>query len=272
LTGPIPDNFLINSIHLNKTVTINLKNNEITLIPRELSKFKFLDINLAGNVIETIPEELCSIPGWMQGHAGEIGNCSAILCPVGTFNQFGRHTPENACLECSHLASIKLLGQTHCKDFTTERDTLSKLFVETGGEFWENGTSWNTDAPICSWFGILCSDGDLQDAAGVTHITLESIGLSGTLPSEIWTLPVLRSFKLDGNEGLIVNFEGIANAADTLEVLSLAHTKMSSVEGLGSLTSLKKLSLAGNELTGKICGAGCWGVGEETLVLNFVAP
>ncbi|KAL3925499.1 MAG: hypothetical protein SGILL_000366 [Bacillariaceae sp.] len=252
LTGPVPDNFLINSIHLNETVTVLLQDNQITgTIPRELSKFNLMDINLAGNAIERIPEALCSIDGWMQGDVGRIGNCSAILCPRGTFNQFGYHSPEYPCLECSHLVDIEMLGQTHCENFTSERDTLEKFFDDTGGEFWLNSTNWNTEAPICSWFGILCEDGDVQDSEGVTHIKLESNGLDGELSSEIWTLPALRSLKLDGNEALFMNLKGIANAADTLEVLTLAHVKMPFVEGLGSLTSLKKLSLAGNELTGK---------------------
>ena len=254
MTGPIPDNFLINSVHLNETVTIALQNNEITgTIPSELAKFNFLDINLAGNSIEEIPQKLCSKGGWMQGYVGEIGNCSAILCPKGTFNQFGHHVPENPCLECSHLVDIDTLGNTHCENFTTERDTLIKLFVDTGGEFWVNSTSWSTDAPICSWFGVHCENGDLQDTSGVTQIMLDANGLDGTLPSEVWTLPTLQSFKVDGNDNLIINLEGITNAADTLEILSLSQVKMTSLEGIGALTSLRKFTMVGNALTGEYC-------------------
>jgi Leucine-rich repeat (LRR) protein len=252
LTGPIPDNFLINSIRLNDTVTVYLQHNEIVgTIPKNLVRFSFLDLNLAGNEVLEIPAELCSVSGWMQGYVGQVGNCSAILCPRGSFNQFGYQLPENPCLPCSHLDDVPFLGNTHCEDFTSERDTLEKLFDDTGGEFWENSTSWYSDAPICSWFGVLCADGDVQDASGITHLKLEGNGLSGTLPSEIWTLPALQSLKMDGNEGLFINFEGIANAADTLETLSLSHVKVSSLNGIGSLTNLKKLSLVGNELTGK---------------------
>jgi Leucine-rich repeat (LRR) protein len=252
LTGPIPDNFLVNSIHLNDTVTVYLQHNEITgTIPEDLARFSYLDINLAGNEIVEISAGLCNLSGWLQGHVGQVGNCSAILCPRGTFNQFGYHLPENPCLPCSHLDGVSSLGNTHCEDFTTERDTLEKLFADTGGEFWENSTSWNSETPICSWFGVRCGERDAQDTSGITHITLESNGLSGTLPSEIWTLPALKSFIMDGNTGLLVNFEGVAKAADTLESLSLSHVKISSIDGIGSLTGLKKLSLVGNDLTGK---------------------
>jgi hypothetical protein len=257
-TGPIPDNFLINSVHLNETVTIALQNNEITgTIPSELAKFNFLDINLAGNSIEEIPQKLCSKEGWMQGYVGEIGNCSAILCPKGTFNQFGHHAPENPCLDCSHLVGIDTLGNTHCENFTSERDALIKLFVDTGGEFWVNSTSWNTDAPICSWFGVLCEDGDLQDTSGITQIRLDANGLDGTLPSEVWTLPALQSFRVDENSNLIINLEGITNAADTLEIVSLSHVKMTSLEGISSLTNLRKFTMVGNDLTGEYCCCRC---------------
>lgn len=253
MAGPIPDNFMANSVRRNDTVTVYLQHNEIAgSIPKSLAKFTFLDLNLAGNQIINIPSELCHLDGWMQGFVGQVGNCSAILCPSGFFNQFGYQMPENPCLPCSHLDDVPYLGNTHCEDFTTELDTLEKFFDATGGEFWENSTSWYTDAPVCSWFGVLCADGDPSDAAGITHITLEANGLSGTVPSEIWTLPALQSFKMDSNEGLVINLEGIENAADTLESLSLSHVRLSSLNGIGSLTNLKKLSLVGDELTGML--------------------
>jgi Leucine-rich repeat (LRR) protein len=252
LTGPIPDNFMINSAYLNQTVSVYLQNNEITgTLPSELIKFQFLDINLAGNGIEEIPNELCSIDGWMRGNVNKIGNCSAILCPQGTFNQFGHQSPGNPCLECSHLADVKYLGNTHCENFTSERDTLTMFFVDTGGEFWGNNTSWNTQAPICSWFGILCEDDSLQGTQGITSISLPSNGLSGTLPSEIWTLPSLQSITLDMNQDLVVELTGIANAADSLETLSLSHVAMTSLEGISAATNLRKISVIGNNIFGK---------------------
>lgn len=252
LTGPIPDNFMINSAYLNQTVSIYLQNNEITgTVPRELNKFQFLDINLAGNAIDEIPSELCSIIGWMRGNVNKIGNCSAILCPKGTFNQFGHHSPGNPCLECPYLVDVNYLGNTHCENFESERDTLIKFFVDTGGEFWKNSTSWNTQAPICSWFGIICEDDSLQGIQGVTSIALPSNGLSGTLPSEIWTLPSLQSITLDMNEDLVVELTGIANAANSLDTLSLSYVTMTSLEGISAATNLRTISVIGNDIFGK---------------------
>lgn len=254
LTGPLPDNFLINSVFTLDTVSIYLQNNEITgTIPAELSKFDFLDINLAGNKIFEIPEELCNIDGWMGGHAGDIGNCSAILCPKGTFNQFGHQTLGNPCLPCSKLVDVVFLGQTRCENFTSERDTLNLLYDATGGEFWNSSTFWKSDDPICTWGGVLCGDGDLQDTHGITSIILDGNDLSGTLPSDIWTLPSLRSFSVKGNPNLVVTFEGLANAANTLEVLYLSDVTMPSLRGISAATNLKELHITGNDLKGMKC-------------------
>jgi Leucine-rich repeat (LRR) protein len=250
----LPDNFLINSAFTGETVSIYLQNNEITgTIPAELSKFDFLDINLAGNKIYEVPDELCNIDGWMQGNSKLIGNCSAILCPQGRFNMFGHQSPGNPCLPCSHLEDVGFLGQTRCENFTSERDTLNEIFMATGGEFWVSNKSWQSEDPICTWTGVLCEDGDLQDTHGITSINLDVNDLSGTLPSDIWTLPSLRSFSVKGNPNLVVPFEGLANAADTLEVLYLSGVQMPSLGGISAATSLKELHITGNELKGTMC-------------------
>jgi Leucine-rich repeat (LRR) protein len=242
---------MVNSAFTDDAISIYLQNNAITgTIPLELAKFDKLDLNLAGNDIEEIPNDLCHIAGWMQGNVGTVGNCSAILCPAETFNQFGRRSPGSPCLECSHLEDVIFLGQTRCENFTSERETLNSLYFATGGEFWNNNTRWQTEAPICSWDGVLCEDGDLQDTEGITTIRLEENGLSGTLPSEVWTLPSLRYLSVKGNPGLQVNFEGLANVADTLETLYLSGVRMSSLDGVSQATSLRKLHLTGNDLKG----------------------
>lgn len=253
LTGSLPQNFMANSVYKSEMVSAYLANNEITgVIPASLSDFERLDIDLAGNKIVNIPNELCQLDGWMQGNVKEIGNCNAILCPEGTFNQFGKESPGNLCTPCSNLEGNAYLGRSRCEDFTSERDTLNRFFDATGGEFWNSGRSWKSEAPICSWGGILCEAGDLQDTSGITSIKLESNGLSGTLPSEIWSLPSLRRVQVDDNPNLVVTFDGVANAADTLQIASMANVKMSSLRGVSSATSLRELHVGRNNIQGKI--------------------
>lgn len=242
----------MNSVNKNAILSILLQNNEITgTIPEILADFDYIDINLAGNHIVNIPTQFCSLNGWIQGNVGDVGNCSGILCPQGTFNQFGRHSPGNPCLNCIHLEDVKFLGQRHCENFTSERGTLNNLFSATGGEFWSCVSGWGSEAPICSWCGIFCEDGDLQDTQGITSLQLDGYGLTGTFPSDVWTLPSLRSLSVQGNPQLQINFDGLENAADSLEFLYLSEVKMSSLTGLSRASNLKVLDITGNELKGK---------------------
>ena len=252
LTGSLPENFMANSIFAsNESVTVFLQHNEITgTVPSSLHQFTDLNINLAGNRITGIPPELCDRDQWNDGNVGVVGDCSAILCPAGTFNQFGKQSPANPCLSCSHLKDVTFLGQTRCANFTSERVTLSALYEATGGEFWNSSTSWLSEAPICSWKGVLCEDGDLQDTKGVTSIKLADNGLVGSLPSVIWTLPSLRVLNIQSNPRLEVNFNGIHNAATHLEVLDVSHVKMTSLHNVAYARSLKELHVAGNNLKG----------------------
>ena len=247
LTGPIPSNFMENSLNTDKDVSIYLQNNEISgSIPESLTKFQRLDLNLAGNRISLIPNPLCELGGWMNGNVGTVGNCSAILCPSGTFNQFGHHSPGTPCFDCPRLESV-FLGQTRCDDnIRTEYEILDLLFVRTAGEFWVNADGWQTEAPVCSWAGIRCDDGDLQDTTGVTSIVLESNGLSGTLPSEIWRLPSLQTVNFNGNPNLALTFDGLSRAGDTLENLFLSDVKLETIEGISQASSLKTLDISNN--------------------------
>jgi Leucine-rich repeat (LRR) protein len=250
LTGPIPDNFIANAA-ADASISIYLRNNDITgTVPLELKRFVSLDIQLGGNEILVIPQELCEISGWMNGMVGSLASCSAILCPKGTFNQFGRELPGNPCLACEPLAGDPYLGHDHCEDFTSERDTLNKLHKVAGGEFWKNASLWQSEAPICSWEGVACENGDLQDAEGITSLRLDANGLSGTLPSDVWSLPSLRLLSLNDNPRLKVNLEGVEAGPRSLEVLQLSQTNMESLEGISALTSLKELHVTGNGIAG----------------------
>lgn len=249
MTGEIPSDFLRDSVYKNASISVQLQGNKLSGgLPQSLGAFEFLEINLAGNQIESIPGEFCDKDGWMQGNNGLIDNCNAILCPPGTFNQFGFETPTTKCIPCNHLEVKKYLGQTHCDDFASERETLVRLFQATGGEFWENNENWNTDAPICSWWGLRCEDGDLQDEEGVTSIILDQNGLSGTLPS-IWSLPRLREFQVSGNPDLYIDLKSM-HSVDSLEVLQLSQVKLVSLGNLAAATNLKDLYISENDMRG----------------------
>jgi hypothetical protein len=241
-----------NSVHSNASVTLVLKNNEISgTIPSSLKRFDALDIDLTGNKIEGISNEFCEQGSWMKGEVAIIGSCDAILCPMGYYNENGRQSSaESPCSPCEDLSNVPYLGQTQCKSYDGERGTLSLLFSATGGKHWTTGDKWASDAPICGWEGIECADGTPEEDTGITAIILERMNLAGSLPTALWSLPSLRTLRLTGNKDLAVSFDGLSNAANTLEVLQISGTKIDSIEGIEQATSLKELYIDENGLTG----------------------
>lgn len=240
------------SIHLNATVTLVMKNNQLTgSLPSSLEQFDALDIDLAGNKIEGISSELCKKGGWMKGEVEMVGGCNAILCPQGQYNEHGRQkSVESPCQPCEDLVGVPYLGQTGCKSFEGERGALSLLYSATGGKQWTSKEKWDSDSPICSWEGIECDEGSAQDDTGVTAVKLEKKNLAGSLPTALWSLPSLRTLLLSGNSDLSISFDGLSNAADTLEVLQISDTKIESIEGIEQALSLKELFIDENGLTG----------------------
>lgn len=252
LTGTIPSNFMKNSIHRNATVTLVMKNNEISgTIPSSLKQFDALDIDLAGNKIEAISNDLCQKGGWMKGEVSMVGGCDAILCSKGHYNEHGRQkSVESPCQPCQDLSDVPFMGQTTCKSFEGERGALKLLYSSAGGNQWTSKSKWASDAPICGWEGIDCENGNVQDDEGVTAIKLDKKNLVGSFPTALWSLPSLKTVMLSGNPDLAISFRGLSNAAQTLEILQVSHTKIESLEGIDQAMSLRELYVDENGLTG----------------------
>ena len=58
----------------------------------------------------------------------------------------------------------------------TDRDALLALYNATDGANWENGTSWNTDAPLSGWYGV-----ETNGEGRVWTLSLNYNSLRGTL-------------------------------------------------------------------------------------------
>jgi hypothetical protein len=174
-----------------------------------------------------------------------------MLCPAGSYSESsGRQTVEHSCVPCDGLVPSPFLGQTTCRNETSERLILEYLFSATGGYQWTNNTLWATDAPICSWDGISCN-GDKQDDDGVEKIELPFNNMVGKLPSLVWSLSSLRELHLTGNNRLTVSFDGLSNDAASLEKLYLTQVDILSLEGVSQAPKLTDLFVASCGLTGK---------------------
>ena len=234
----------------------NSSSNKITgPIPSEFDDFASLFLNLAGNKISSVPSTICDDDDEFQnGLVGQLtdNKCDAILCPVGTFSAVGRQTDVNVpCEACPGGANeAPYFGTMKCESVSEERKTLKHLFdlIFTAGS--EN-KYWNTENPICTWYGITCSGGDSDDE-GVIEINLESNSLATDNIAEaselFFALPNLQSLNIRGNK-LPLQLDSIGNAKN-LKMLQLSATGLKTVTGISAASTLEELHITENDLKG----------------------
>jgi hypothetical protein len=144
-------------------------------------------------------------------------------------------------------------------------DALVALHDSTGGAGWTTRTGWLTATDPCTWHGVTCLDG------GVEQLSFYNNNMVGPLPAEIGDLVDLRHFSVWVNHITDVPPE-IGNLADlrglvlsnndligvpaqiwsltTLERLEIAYSGITSVPAqVGDLVSLRQLDVSGNALT-----------------------
>mmetsp|Transcript_4343 Transcript_4343/g.6736 ORF Transcript_4343/g.6736 Transcript_4343/m.6736 type:complete len:2041 (+) Transcript_4343:1014-7136(+) len=262
ITGTIPESFMKNSEYFDSTdfdISIDLANNELTGgIPEELAKFSSMTLDITGNSITKIPYKFCNIDGWMQGMVGVLKDtqgadpCDAIACAPGTYAPHGKQEDaKDSCKVCESSNEKTTFGKTMCYTTQSEKDILTELYLLTGGEEWENDDNWNTDEPLCSWYGIKCFSDKDTDNEGVSEINLENNNLVGSVPSWIWSLPFLRILDVKEND-VVIDFLGLENAANTLEVLYLSETNLDTLYGISQASSLKELHITNCGISGPL--------------------
>lgn len=257
LTGSIPIPFIQGIEDTAKTgahILVSLTYNQLSgTVPKELSEFEDLDIRLEGNKISGIAGRLCNKSKWMNGQVGQLGDsCNAILCPDKTYNTFGKESV-GTFAKCVDCPSAEFYGSVFCGDETNpnpEKTILDALYKATGGRFWKRATNWTeAGAPICHREGIICNGGD--EDSGVMEIELLDNGLQGTIPAEVYDLPLLKLMGFTNNAVDIV-FDKIGSASELI-VLKMSNTQVRSLDGLQNAPGkLTEIHLAGNKLTGSI--------------------
>ena len=201
-------------------------------------------------VKHTLSSHTFSFQGWMQGLVEVVGTCAAIACPPGTWSTLGKQeTLEKPCDECMHLEFAAFWGQNQCDRVSLEKAMLLSIYTSTGGKNWTFNRNWDSDKPICTWDGISCVDGAINNNEGVIGLSLRNNNLVGTFPSEVFSLPYLSSLNLKGNYNLTFTFAGIHNAKN-LEVLQLSSTRLDNLNGISDSGNLRELYLMDCGLTG----------------------
>ena len=121
-----------------------------------------------------------------RGADGCDGGC-ALSCEEGE----PAGTPVD-CRELGPLLRTSLREPTATPQPTIgteriERVALMQLYAATRGPQWTHSENWNTSAPICEWWGVICDDG-----GAVTKLDLASNNLKGTLPAALANLTLMR--------------------------------------------------------------------------------
>jgi len=264
ISGTIPESFMKNSKYFSSTdfsVSIDLGDNELKgSIPNGLAKFSSLALDITGNGITQISPKFCNLDGWMEGVVGDLKDtpgsdpCDAIACAPGTYAPNGKQeNPDDPCEVCQASKDKAIFGMKTCMTSQSEKDILKELYLLTGGEEWKKDDNWNSDEPLCSWYGITCASENDSDDAGVSKINLEDNNLTGAIPSWIWSLPFLRSLNVKENE-VAIDFLGLDQAANTLEVLYLSETNLDTLYGISQASSLRELHITNCGLSGPLPG------------------
>jgi len=248
--GTVPANMLA-AVEKSESATVDLSFNKLNgEVPEALNTFDKLDVFLVGNRISSIPESLCSKTGWMNGDVGTIGSCDAILCPPGTFSANGRAGSALKCMQCDGGNIATYYGSTECSNNASnfERETLLNFYTTLTGDTWSSNFNWGSDSGVCTWFGVTCND-DLS----IVEIKLASNQIESTkeqhdVVASIFTLPNLEVLDLKGNS-IHLDFTGIQFSPSLLS-LRVSGTGLTSLEGIGAATSLRRLHATDNGLNG----------------------
>ena len=140
---------------------------------------------------------------------------------------------------------------------TDERESLMKLYEATGGANWNNQTNWATQKSYCTWFGVVCGDGDDQkeNSGAVTRVLLNQNNLNGEIPPEFWHLPHLQHAQFRGNSITGAGLEGLKPddsnnvRKSPIELIVLSENDLTDITGIGyAKETLKNLNLNKNQL------------------------
>ena len=246
--------FFLSGAPKGEIVKVDLMNNYIEgEVPSSMVEFDRLTLFLSGNKITDLPDTFCTKMSWMDGMVGKVADggssgCDAILCPLKTYNDYGRALPEEPCRSCSD--TLPYMGAWECKNPDAPRtqiDVLYLFYATLNGDNWDNNRDWVTETNECDWHGIECNENNR-----VTGIDLQDNGLKGTPPKEIFQLPMLSKLNLMSN-AIDFKFDGI-NWAQNLLYLYISNTGLSNTDDMDQMLGLpiRELHISQNNLVGRI--------------------
>ena len=182
------------------------------------------------------------------GHSCAVLADGAVQC--WGWNQYGqlgdgtttdRLTPTRVILELPYDCTlVNEIPQSECQ-------ALATLFRATNGPFWQARTNWLQTATPCSWYGVTCAAGH------VNQLNLPNNNLAGILPAALGNLPALQRLDLHGND-LAGPLPAALGNLSALQYLDLSTNQFTGALPLtlGNLAALQTLDLHNNTLTGAL--------------------
>lgn len=161
------------------------------------------------------------------------------LAPNGTY-YFRVTALDNGLLESSPAAANVYFSLR-----MNDSLALIELYDSTAGTNWTNKTNWKTGNPLDTWYGISLTNDR------VTDITLEDNNLTGSIPSGIGELIMLRYINL-GNNQISSSIPNAMYGLTNLEFLLLWNNTLSGFlsPSIGNMAALRQISLENNQLSG----------------------
>jgi Leucine-rich repeat (LRR) protein len=258
LSGSIPTGFLSGKIDKSGRIKVRLNGNQLNgAIPSDLAEFTNMELDLEDNSISDIPQSLCeNHDDWMSGEVGLVdGGCDAILCRPGSWSPHGKAV-SSLNVNCAPCEANTFFGETACEATgavrSREAEILDNFFSATGGRYWsETHTNWTKPSiPICYREGVKCGVASDDGNSGVTELRLNSFGMRGKIPAEIFELPFIAVMAFSHNPVGIELF-GIGKST-TLEVLLLSETDLRNLNGMENApTQLYEFHAAKNQMIGR---------------------
>lgn len=177
-----------------------LQQNELSgTIPSGLAQLPSLkELFVDGNKLTgEIPEVLCTeeLNNVFLDDDQAAKGCDGVSCPANSRSAEGV-APCSSCPDDGGFNRYVGRHETECKPPLNEIEILDLFFERLHGDEWlDPSYHWERGSATCQRNGIDCNqNGD------VVNITLSSLGLRGSLPTELGSLASLQVFNVSHNE------------------------------------------------------------------------
>jgi Leucine-rich repeat (LRR) protein len=253
LTGTIPSTLgLLTNLNL-----LSLHGNKLVgSIPTSLAKLTKIGVlSLSGNSLSgSIPASLCTVTSLTSLYA----TSPDLKCYAGCLTS-----------KPDHAFGLAQKGCTPPRRDIALCDFVAATNIASIGGYDEwtcvvGFTQTDPCATAATWTGIICID------SKIVSLVLDSISLTGTLPSSIGYLTDLSFLKIENNAELAGTLPDSLGSLIGLDALTVAVSKVTGTipTTLGSILGLRDLYIHGNKLSGSVPESLCATGFTAFLVMN----